>query len=163
MQRRTSGVTARPQRDARLGCWPCCPLAPIRPPAPGVARVLRVVPLDDWQNVTPPGGVEPPTFRLTAERANHCATEARAARRRTCVVVKRRQLSTRHDNEAAKQNKTASAGNRTRAARVAGEHSTTEPPMPLQAECVERHHYRARKRTVGRRRGRIRWGVRAIA
>ena len=24
----------------------------------------------------------------------------------------------------------ASAGNRTRAARVAGEHSTTEPPMP---------------------------------
>ena len=24
----------------------------------------------------PPGGVEPPTFRLTAERANHCATEA---------------------------------------------------------------------------------------
>ena len=25
----------------------------------------------------------------------------------------------------------ASAGNRTRAARVAGEHSTTEPPMPL--------------------------------
>ena len=27
----------------------------------------------------------------------------------------------------------ASAGNRTRAARVAGEHSTTEPPMPT--EC----------------------------
>ena len=26
-------------------------------------------------------------------------------------------------------NKNASAGNRTRAARVAGEHSTTEPPM----------------------------------
>ena len=93
MQRRTSGVTARPQRDARLGCWPCCPLAPIRPPAPGVARVLRVVPDDDWQNVTPPGGVEPPTFRLTAERANHCATEAGAAGRRTCVVVKKRQLS----------------------------------------------------------------------
>ena len=76
MRRRTSGVTARPQRDARLGCRPCCPLALIRPPAPGVARVLRVVLDDDWQNVTPPGGVEPPTFRLTAERANHCATEA---------------------------------------------------------------------------------------
>ena len=29
--------------------------------------------------------------------------------------------------------KLASAGNRTRAARVAGEHSTTEPPMQLQA------------------------------
>ena len=28
-----------------------------------------------------------------------------------------------------KQKKCASAGNRTRAARVAGEHSTTEPPM----------------------------------
>jgi hypothetical protein len=28
-----------------------------------------------------------------------------------------------------KQKKFASAGNRTRAARVAGEHSTTEPPM----------------------------------
>ena len=41
----------------------------------------------------PPGGVEPPTFRLTAERANHCATEAGAAGRRTCVVVKKRQLS----------------------------------------------------------------------
>ena len=24
----------------------------------------------------PLGGLEPPTFRLTAERANHCATEA---------------------------------------------------------------------------------------
>ncbi|GFQ79755.1 uncharacterized protein TNCT_17681, partial [Trichonephila clavata] len=34
-------------------------------------------------------------------------------------------------NDAWKQNKNiASAGNRTRAARVAGEHSTTEPPMP---------------------------------
>ena len=28
------------------------------------------------KNDAPPGGVEPPTFRLTAERANHCATEA---------------------------------------------------------------------------------------
>ena len=28
------------------------------------------------KETAPPGGVEPPTFRLTAERANHCATEA---------------------------------------------------------------------------------------
>ena len=28
------------------------------------------------QKRAPPGGVEPPIFRLTAERANHCATEA---------------------------------------------------------------------------------------
>ena len=31
--------------------------------------------------------------------------------------------------------KVALAGNRTRAARVAGEHSTTEPPMPLICFC----------------------------
>ena len=28
-----------------------------------------------------PGGLEPPTFRLTAERANHCATETTAEKR----------------------------------------------------------------------------------
>ena len=27
-----------------------------------------------------PGGLEPPTFRLTAERATYCATEARSTR-----------------------------------------------------------------------------------
>ena len=37
------------------------------------------------------------------------------------------------------QYKTASAGNRTRAARVAGEHSTTEPPMPGQR--FQRGHF----------------------
>jgi hypothetical protein len=36
---------------------------------------------------------------------------------------------TLRDNFERNVNKTASAGNRTRAARVAGEHSTTEPPM----------------------------------
>ena len=37
--------------------------------------------------------------------------------------------------------KTASAGNRTRAARMAGEHSTTEPPMrwELDARPVSQH------------------------
>ena len=30
---------------------------------------------------SPPGGLEPPTFRLTAERANHCATETLAENR----------------------------------------------------------------------------------
>jgi hypothetical protein len=33
-----------------------------------------------------------------------------------------------------KKKETASAGNRTRAARVAGEHSTTEPPMLVKNE-----------------------------
>ena len=28
------------------------------------------------KKIAPLGGVEPPTFRLTAERASHCATEA---------------------------------------------------------------------------------------
>jgi hypothetical protein len=39
-----------------------------RGPGPGWSSIML-----DWP---PPGGVEPPTFRLTAERANHCATEA---------------------------------------------------------------------------------------
>ena len=30
----------------------------------------------DAKDAAPPGGLEPPTFRLTAERASHCATEA---------------------------------------------------------------------------------------
>jgi hypothetical protein len=34
----------------------------------------------------------------------------------------------------------ALAGNRTRAARVAGEHSTTEPPMLDNKFCVEKSH-----------------------
>ena len=36
-----------------------------------------------------------------------------------------------------KKKKFASAGNRTRAARVAGEHSTTEPPMLLLCSDIE--------------------------
>ena len=35
----------------------------------------------------------------------------------------------------------ASAGNRTRAARVAGEHSTTEPPMPLVTLSIYMAHF----------------------
>ncbi len=87
------------------------------------------------QNYTPPGGVEPPTFRLTAERANHCATEAtwvlsspsgvRWCKRWSCHSP-RGMLSF-----ATITKRLASAGNRTRAARVAGEHSTTEPPMRM--------------------------------
>jgi hypothetical protein len=34
----------------------------------------------------------------------------------------------------------ASAGNRTRAARVAGEHSTTEPPMLMQS-CAGKRNF----------------------
>ena len=34
------------------------------------------------------------------------------------------------------ETKNASAGNRTRAARVAGEHSTTEPPMLMNTICL---------------------------
>ena len=37
-----------------------------------------------------------------------------------------------------KRKKCASAGNRTRAARVAGEHSTTEPPMLTYTFCESR-------------------------
>ena len=35
------------------------------------------------------------------------------------------------------KNNYASAGNRTRAARVAGEHSTTEPPMLVKRDSIK--------------------------
>ena len=41
--------------------------------------------------------------------------------------------------------KIASAGNRTRAARVAGEHSTTEPPMLVRDDSVQRAAIRERR------------------
>lgn len=78
----------------------------------------------------PPGGVEPPTFRLTAERANHCATEAddKAPPLHSSKCLLPTSMPCFDPLERA-GDKIASAGNRTRAARVAGEHSTTEPPM----------------------------------
>ena len=40
-----------------------------------------------------------------------------------------------------KKNNFASSGNRTRAARVAGEHSTTEPTMPHENVVIFGHYY----------------------
>ena len=49
------------------------------------------------------------------------------------------------------QTKIASSGNRTRAARVAGEHSTTEPTMPHENVVIFGHYYKLAKKQTDRK------------
>ena len=68
------------------------------------------------------GGIDPPTSHMLSERSTIWANspDCFSLTWNTCYFI---------IEQIVLKNKAASSGNRTRAARVAGEHSTTEPTM----------------------------------
>ena len=68
------------------------------------------------------------------------------------IASGRHRVVSRHRRQD-RDKKSATAGNRTRAARVAGEHSTTEPPMLMGTDALQsvafRERHLDRRRTDG--------------
>ena len=81
-------------------------------------------------------GFEPGTFRVLGERDNHYTTETL----HSCSGVSSPLLYFLGGNAINFKVCPALAGNRTRVSRVAGENSTTEPPMPVGSSCGVSSH-----------------------